>query len=143
MGIEDDLIINKFIFDDCNHPDHTTETKVDGRYEVTTLICTVCGFRKVDFEYSEQRRNNPADYMSKFIPFHSRNITMAREVVQHLEKHGWKYMLRGRDGLFRAEFKKEKEFYMSKPKPTEFEAITNAAILLANSLSTPIKNNLT
>lgn len=43
-------------------------------------------------------------------------------------------MLHGRDGLFKAKFKKEKETYISEPKSTEHEAITNAALLIANSL---------
>lgn len=134
MPTEDDLLINSIIFNQCNHPDHTTETTAEHGYENIELICTVCGVKKWDYEYKELLNEGvsiPPDYMKKFVPPHGVDIVTTRKIVRHLEESGWKSSISARNGKYKVNFSKGEESMSGEPVPTEHEAIRSAAVLLA------------
>lgn len=141
MPTEDELIINSIIFNECNHPDHTTETIVEGGYDRTDLICTVCGLREWFSEYDRGDYKDsklPSDYMKKCVPPHCLDIITTRKVVRQLEKHGWKSSISIRNGKYKVNFTKGEQSYLGEEKSNEHEAICSAAVLLAKSLNAPL-----
>lgn len=137
MPSEIEILIHGQLMGGCTHPDFDTAERRESGRPRRYVVCTKCGV-EADYPFrfglGEETPPTNAELMACLkatIPPYCADLAMSRDVLRHLEAHGWHWTNRGYDGLLEYTLTRGERKVTGEPAHLEHDAIVNALSRLA------------